>query len=329
MKPDICVFAGRFRPFHAGHYHVVKAALDAGEYVFVIVGSINEPINFRNPFTFAEVREMIRASLTPEEADRVFILGIEDYDTDIKWVAAVRRLSPSRRQLHLGDNPAISLIGYSKDASSYYLKLFPQWGSIEVKDGNPNLDATAIRGDLYYGARSRRSSSITMHEDGKFFRTAPTGSSASGSTRRVRATPREYFFMQEYLAQFPQTPYPRFFTAADACVIQSGHVLLVRRGQMPGEGLWALPGGHVGMHETFKEAAIRELIEETGIDIPGRSQTCSGCCDPWRKASRQSVALDADADDLVAYGIYLEGTSLPAVEGRTTPTALAGGRSTR
>jgi bifunctional NMN adenylyltransferase/nudix hydrolase len=79
----------------------------------------------------------------------------------------------------------------------------------------------------------------------------------------------EYFFMEEYLAQFPQTPYPRYFTAADACVIQSGHVLLVRRGQMPGEGLWALPGGHVGMHETFREAAIRELIEETGIDIPG------------------------------------------------------------
>jgi bifunctional NMN adenylyltransferase/nudix hydrolase len=115
----------------------------------VIVGSINEPINFRNPFTFAEVREMIRASLTPEEADRVFILGIEDHDTDIAGSRRCRRSSPSRRPAHLGDNPSISLIGYSKDASSYYLKLFPQWGSIEVKDGNPNLDATAIRNSLY------------------------------------------------------------------------------------------------------------------------------------------------------------------------------------
>jgi bifunctional NMN adenylyltransferase/nudix hydrolase len=73
---DVCVFAGRFRPFHAGHLLIVKEALKRAQFAYVIVGSINEPINFRNPFTFAEVREMIRASLTPDEADRLYVLGV-------------------------------------------------------------------------------------------------------------------------------------------------------------------------------------------------------------------------------------------------------------
>lgn len=321
MKPDICVFAGRFRPFHAGHYHVVKAALDAGQYVFVIVGSINEPINFRNPFTFAEVREMIRASLAPEEADRVFILGIEDHDSDVRWVAAVQAIVNKQASvLHLGDNPSISLIGYSKDASSYYLKLFPQWSSINVADGNPNLDATAIRNSLYE-AQIAGAALRALADDKK----DPLPDGTKWFIREWIDTPEfhrlksEYIFMRDYLAMFPQTPYPRYFTAADACVIQSGHVLLVRRGQMPGEGLWALPGGHVEMHESFREAAIRELLEETGIDIPGPALRLAirgekFLDNPWRSTRMRTISM--------AYGIYLEATSLPAVQGRT-PECLA------
>jgi bifunctional NMN adenylyltransferase/nudix hydrolase len=50
-------------------------------------------------------------------------------------------------------------------------------------------------------------------------------------------------------------------------VIQSGHVLLVKRGAEPGKGLWALPGGFVNQSERIRDAAIRELIEENGISL--------------------------------------------------------------
>ena len=43
-------------------------------------------------------------------------------------------------------------------------------------------------------------------------------------------------------------------------------VLLVKRGQHPCLGQWALPGGFVGMYESLEEAAIRELKSETNVE---------------------------------------------------------------
>jgi ADP-ribose pyrophosphatase len=52
-----------------------------------------------------------------------------------------------------------------------------------------------------------------------------------------------------------------------AIVIRDGRILLVKRGSSPGKGLWAPPGGLVELGETAREAAEREILEETGITI--------------------------------------------------------------
>lgn len=50
-------------------------------------------------------------------------------------------------------------------------------------------------------------------------------------------------------------------------VVEDGKLLLIKRGRAPGRGKWAVPGGKVNRGEPMKEAARREVREETGLDV--------------------------------------------------------------
>ncbi len=51
--------------------------------------------------------------------------------------------------------------------------------------------------------------------------------------------------------------------AASAAVFRDGKVLIAKRGAPP--HLWSLPGGRVEMGESLEQAALREVMEETGV----------------------------------------------------------------
>ncbi|MBU0496496.1 MAG: NUDIX hydrolase [Candidatus Thermoplasmatota archaeon] len=53
----------------------------------------------------------------------------------------------------------------------------------------------------------------------------------------------------------------------DAVLLKDSSVLLVKRRYPPFEGYWALPGGFVEYGETTETAVLREMVEETGLQV--------------------------------------------------------------
>lgn len=261
-KRDALVFIARAQPFHLGHKAVVDVALKQAKEVVIVVGSSFEARNLRNPFTFEERKEMIKAVFP---TDRVKVVPVSDYPyDDTKWVKAVQNIVDQT----IPYAKDVGLIGHSKDSSSYYLNIFPRWKNhVEV----PNVDginATDIRVALL-GDNQEQYDIVSMlpkevvNTMSKIISNGPDGYSESWLTLRA-----EYRMIKKYKEAWKAAPYAPTFMTVDAVVVQSGHILLVKRGDMPGKGLLAIPGGFLNQDETMLQGAIRELKEETKIKVP-------------------------------------------------------------
>jgi 8-oxo-dGTP diphosphatase len=55
--------------------------------------------------------------------------------------------------------------------------------------------------------------------------------------------------------------------AVGAIAVRDDELLLVRRGRAPGAGEWSVPGGRVRYGEELHEAVVREVAEETGLEV--------------------------------------------------------------
>src|SRR6266568_6427976 len=63
--------------------------------------------------------------------------------------------------------------------------------------------------------------------------------------------------------EFPETP----LVGVGAVVVDEGRVLLVRRGREPLKGKWSLPGGMLELGESLTAGVVREVREETGLNV--------------------------------------------------------------
>ena len=265
LKPDFdfLVFIGRFQPFHAGHQAVIDTALARAERVIVLVGSSCQPRTLRNPWTFAEREQCIRAAF-PQAQERLIIAPLLDETYNEQgWMTRVQQSVHGitcRFPPKVGSAaPRIGLIGHSKDHSSYYLSMFPQWQSVAVENVR-GLSSTPLREHYFqHGALPNASDVPAAVQDWlEAFRTTETFQHIAG----------EWEFVRQYRKGWEAAPYAPTFVTVDAVVVQAGHILLIERKARPGKGQWALPGGFLDPHEKLRDAVIRELREETRIKVP-------------------------------------------------------------
>lgn len=59
----------------------------------------------------------------------------------------------------------------------------------------------------------------------------------------------------------------RPIVATITAIIHKDEVLLIKRVKEPYIGYWAFPGGKIELNESVKEASLREVKEETGLDV--------------------------------------------------------------
>lgn len=260
---DTLVFIGRFQPFHNGHKAIVETALEKAKEIVIVVGSSFSARSTHNPFKFQERKEMIKA-VFPQENVKVVPVSDYPYD-DNKWVAAVQNAVHGAIATNGWRDfpPKIGLIGHEKDGTSFYLKIFPMWGNVSV----PNIDginATDIRTKLFEGEL------VDMYNWSDFMsnQAKQVLKPIVNLNKEFETLFQEYQMIKKYKEAWEAAPFPPTFVTVDAVVVQSGHVLLVKRRDMPGKGLWALPGGFLDQGETMLNGAIRELKEETKIKVP-------------------------------------------------------------
>ena len=99
---------------------------------------------------------------------------------------------------------------------------------------------------------------------------------------------------RQYLEKYDPNKYPKPSVTVDFIVrIAHKGILLVKRKNFPYRGKWALPGGFLDVgKENILQAAIRELKEETSLDIEPNNITLEGVySDPQRDPRDHVVSI--------------------------------------
>lgn len=342
-KKQISVYLGRFNPFHIGHASVLSQAIASSDHTIILVGSAFQAPSTKNPFSYAQRATMIVRFLQGYLPANVWsnfatICPVRDYPySDSTWIQAVQQ-TVANVVSALGPEFAdakISLTGSDRDDSTWYLRSFPQWGlNLKPPFNLPNdtdISATSVRKVLFESDLSDEaflSLSVKVPTSTLNFLQEQAD---AGALDTLRA---EHAFIKKYKAAWAAAPYEPVFVTADAVVVQSGHVLVVERGALPGRGLWALPGGFVNPKERIRRAGVREAIEETGIRLAegkraleiteamlnGSIRAKEIFDDPSRSARGRTIT--------VAYLFRLDDTKpLPKVSGQNVPAYEANGES--
>lgn len=127
----IGLYAGRFQPFHLGHFEAIEHILNKADETYVLICSKkgDNPLDDRNPFTYEERRNMMMYY-----KNRVHFRHIKDQDSDEEWTRVIEKEIPKGRKVSFTNNPR------TKEA---FTKHGYEVNPIPVKYNN--LNATLIR----------------------------------------------------------------------------------------------------------------------------------------------------------------------------------------
>jgi bifunctional NMN adenylyltransferase/nudix hydrolase len=233
------VLIGRFQPPHRAHLAIMQEALERRLELVIVLGSARSARTVRNPLSNAERADLLRAMLKAAGADlgRVRIEAVPDafYNLPL-WVRTVRQTVNA---------PGAVLLGFEKDASSFYLKLFPEWTARPPAFAS-DLSATDTRAALYAGDWATVAGHVTPE--------------VLASLKAFAQTPEfaELVADREAIRVLAESGPLR---TVGTLLVADGQMLLQPRPERPGLGLWAIP------EAASLEDALRSVLSEVPADL--------------------------------------------------------------
>jgi bifunctional NMN adenylyltransferase/nudix hydrolase len=209
------------------------------------------------------INNILLHSFNQDEYKRITITIVNDNIRAAVWQADIRDcVFPT-------PDSDVCMVGVNKDSDSWWLDSFG-WAveSIDIfRIDDKVLSSTHLRNHYF-------SSNDEANEYYSKFVPAPQ----IIELNRFRLTEdyamlkKDFDYKVSELSKFELYPYKDNLncSTADTVVICNGHLLVTTRGNMPGLGLYALPGGHKNSNETYLDCAIRELREEVKLHVPSK-----------------------------------------------------------
>lgn len=269
-KKIIRVVIGRMSPFHTGHAALLNVASKGADELVVLIGSSNRSRSMRIPFTFDERRKMILNWWNSDDRPcyiSVFPLEDNPYD-DNEWMLNVQRIISTFMidNWYTANNSVVELVASDKESEGGYPHWFPMYRKITIPAFSGEfgtLSATSVRDSYFYEDYAHLD-----HIENSVPRTTMTFLKQFFNTDANELLREDYKKIKAYRDAWSVAPFPPTLVTVDAVVVQSGHVLLIQRGDFPNKGSWALPGGFLNREEKIRDACIRELVEETMVKVP-------------------------------------------------------------
>ena len=253
-----------FAIFHDGYLDLIEEAIKSTDKLLIFIRASECSTDIKHPFTAEEREEMICSVLYekyPKVDARIFHLPDMVYEP-LKWV-------------HNLDD----IIKKNVKSDS----------SVVIFDCNNSNELKCLNYSIVNFKLPRSTQSVLEHIyesdifSFSFFREFMPDPAVDCITsflddERVDSLLNEFKFVQEYRKAWENVPYPPVFVTVDSLVVCRNDVLVIRRGNDPGKGKIALPGGFINQDEFIKDACIRELIEETSISL-SKNELNDAICD--------------------------------------------------
>lgn len=251
---EYAVLIGRFQPIHNGHIALFNYATEIANEVIIVIGSNNASISIRNPWTTKDRELFIRNSVNGNFS----VTAINDSAYNFNdWL-----LKLQQKVSVITGGKKTAIVGHYRDDTSYYLDYFPQWDVKTLPAQARDVSSTIIREACFEGHADHIKDMVSIKVYNKLVHWMTTDT--------FKSLLEEYQFIKSYKKRWEIAPYPPVFVTADAVVMALGHVLMIRRGRNPGKGKLALPGGFINQTETIENACLRELKEETKLEIDSK-----------------------------------------------------------